>query len=453
MAVNAGAIDDALQTALDGNLRRLKKKAKEVDLREAKDAKGRNALHFAAAKGRLGTCEFLVQEIGLGVNSLSGDGETPMLLAASQGKLAVLTYLLDRGGDPAKPDSGGVTPLHESAENGHTEAVRLLLSKGIDVDPINYRGTPLHLAASKDREEVVKILLEHGADGGADVNYKTPHGPTTLMMAVDDGLADIVKFLLEAGADPNIPDVFSISETWCRFWFFFTMHRGKIPIMYAAARKQHGIVENLFAKTKPVSSVPDWSIDGVISAMEHMCLEKNDYCLQMTYSVKEQIAYLKSHAKEAFGKRDYLEAIYFYTQAIEEKRDATLFANRSLCWLQMGEGDRALLDAQQCKKMRPHWSMAWYREGTALRLPKNYRGAGDAFVQALKRDPESEMIKKALTETMDALKNVASTGGHGQNPGSDEPAKTVDISQNDNAPQKSTKHSTTNSIEETKPNI
>ncbi|KAK3140154.1 hypothetical protein QOZ80_5AG0396810 [Eleusine coracana subsp. coracana] len=380
MAVNAGAIDDALQTALDGNLRRLKKKAKEVDLREAKDAKGRNALHFAAAKGRLGTCEFLVQEIGLGVNSLSGDGETPMLLAASQGKLAVLTYLLDRGGDPAKPDSGGVTPLHESAENGHTEAVRLLLSKGIDVDPINYRGTPLHLAASKDREEVVKILLEHGADGGADVNYKTPHGPTTLMMAVDDGLADIVKFLLEAGADPNIPDV-------------------------------------------------------------------------MTYSVKEQIAYLKSHAKEAFGKRDYLEAIYFYTQAIEEKRDATLFANRSLCWLQMGEGDRALLDAQQCKKMRPHWSMAWYREGTALRLPKNYRGAADAFVQALKRDPESEMIKKALTETMDALKNVASTGGHGQNPGSDEPAKTVDISQNDNAPQKSTKHSTTNSIEETKPNI
>lgn len=45
-------------------------------------------------------------------------GETPLLLAASQGKVAILTYLLDRGGDPAKPDSGGVTPLHEAAENG-----------------------------------------------------------------------------------------------------------------------------------------------------------------------------------------------------------------------------------------------------------------------------------------------------------------------------------------------
>lgn len=42
--------------------------------------------------------------------------------------------------------------------------MRLLLSKGVDVEPMNYRGTPLHLSANKDREEVVKILLEHGAD-------------------------------------------------------------------------------------------------------------------------------------------------------------------------------------------------------------------------------------------------------------------------------------------------
>ena len=39
-----------------------------------------------------------------------------------------------------------------------------MLSKGVDVDPVNYRGTPLHLAAAKDRDQVVKILLEHGAD-------------------------------------------------------------------------------------------------------------------------------------------------------------------------------------------------------------------------------------------------------------------------------------------------
>jgi hypothetical protein len=50
--------------------------------------------------------------------------------------------------------------------------------------------------------------------------------------------------------------------------------------------------------------------------------------------------------------------------------DAAMFANRSLCWLRKGEGERALQDALQCKMMRPGWSKAWYREGAALRFMK-----------------------------------------------------------------------------------
>jgi ankyrin repeat protein len=47
---------------------------------------------------------------------------------------------------------------------GHCEAVRLLLSKGVPVDPVDYRGAPLHLATIHDHVEVVKVLLEHAAD-------------------------------------------------------------------------------------------------------------------------------------------------------------------------------------------------------------------------------------------------------------------------------------------------
>jgi len=49
--------------------------ARQMDLREAKDDQGRNALHAAAAKGHLEVCRFLVEESGLDVNSTSTDGE------------------------------------------------------------------------------------------------------------------------------------------------------------------------------------------------------------------------------------------------------------------------------------------------------------------------------------------------------------------------------------------
>lgn len=54
---------------------------------------------------------------------------------------------------------------------GHIEAVRLLLSKGVPVDPLNSRGTPLHLAAAMDHDQVVKILLQHGADVSHNYHY------------------------------------------------------------------------------------------------------------------------------------------------------------------------------------------------------------------------------------------------------------------------------------------
>ena len=43
-------------------------------------------------------------------------------------------------------------------------AVRMLLSKGVDVDAISSCGTPLHMAASRDQDQTLKILLEHCAD-------------------------------------------------------------------------------------------------------------------------------------------------------------------------------------------------------------------------------------------------------------------------------------------------
>ncbi|XP_047050229.1 ankyrin-1-like [Lolium rigidum] len=404
----------ALKAAFDGKIRLLKRMAKRVDLRRAKDAEGQTALHFAAGNGHLDMCKFLVEESGLDVNSARKTGETPMFYAALGGKVQVMRYLLDHGADPAMPQERGSTPLHNAAEEGHLEAVRLLLSKGVHVDPMDHRGAPLHLAASKDRVEVVKVLLEHGADpsrvanhifsplmmaicgqslkcmkllieAGADVNAHGYSGPTALTEAVDDGLTDFVKLLLEAGADPNIPN-----------------QHGAIPIKVAAARGQRELVEMLFPRTKPIPSLPVWSVDGIMNTDIFPHIEPQD-----ALPVEQRIADLKAQGKEAFGKGDYLTAIYFYGLIMEiDPLDATMYANRSLCWLRMREGDRALEDARQCKMMQPSWSKAWYREGKALSFMEDYKGAADAFMIARQLDPKSEEITEALREAVKAMEDL-----------------------------------------------
>ena len=58
--------------------------AGKVNLREVEDARGRNALHFAAVKGHQEVCMFLVEESGLDVNSASGEGARCARLAGNE---------------------------------------------------------------------------------------------------------------------------------------------------------------------------------------------------------------------------------------------------------------------------------------------------------------------------------------------------------------------------------
>lgn len=58
-----------------------------------------------------------------------------------------------------------------------------------------------------------------------------------------------------------------------------------------------------------------------------------------------------------------------HIQAIDlDPTDGTLFSNRSLCWIRLGQAEHALDDAKTCRALRPDWPKACYREGAALRL-------------------------------------------------------------------------------------
>ncbi|BAT04897.1 Os08g0325267 [Oryza sativa Japonica Group] len=89
--------------------------------------------------------------------------------------------------------------------------------------------------------------------------------------------------------------------------------------------------------------------------------------------------------------------------------DATLFSNRSLCWLRRGHGGKALLDAHECRKKQPDWSKACYRLGASLMSLKDYGSACDALFDGLKLDPADVQIENALREAFQNLKLSRST--------------------------------------------
>ena len=134
---------------------------------------------------------------------MAGEPNLDVFESAAFGELDRLTHVLDE--DPTRAtmySADGFTALHFAAFFGQTDAGRLLLDRGADVDARGrgwMTGTPLHSAASRSHEDVARILL----DAGADPNLRQSAGWTPLHSAAHNGVAGFVSLLLSHGADPT----------------------------------------------------------------------------------------------------------------------------------------------------------------------------------------------------------------------------------------------------------
>uniref|UniRef100_M8BN12 Heat shock sti1-like protein n=1 Tax=Aegilops tauschii TaxID=37682 RepID=M8BN12_AEGTA len=211
------------------------------------------------------------------------------------------------------------------------------------------------MALDKSFVSCVKLLIQGGANVSGVFPYYDP-----LLTAAEKGLTEAIKCLLEAGANPNVFDRF-----------------GRLPIELAVEYGTREDVELLFPFTSPVSTVENWSVDGIISHVE------------MEIKQLERMSELKLQADEAFKKQSYLNASVLYTQALKmDNFDPKLLSNRSLCWLRMGDGQRAYDDATECKIICPKWA-------------KVYGGAYEALSRALELDPENKDIEKLFRKAME----------------------------------------------------
>jgi len=122
----------------------------------------------AAADGNLHRMQ-LLNLAGVSVNSRDGRS-APLFLAASEGRLNAVRYLLDHGAELNALDSTGNTALTEATFYGHASVIKELLVRGANINSLTSAGTPLDIALSKDDDAVVDLLKHYGAKRASELH-------------------------------------------------------------------------------------------------------------------------------------------------------------------------------------------------------------------------------------------------------------------------------------------
>lgn len=152
-------------------------------------------LQNAARSGNTTEVQRLL-DIGVNVNA---DLPPALIYAVANNQIDTVKLLLSRGANVNVINQEGDGVLRVAVATGNIELVRLLLDKGADVNAKNPTGrTALTKATGKDRFEIAKLLVDHGADA----NTKTTDDSwTPLLFAASDGSVETAKLFLDHGAN------------------------------------------------------------------------------------------------------------------------------------------------------------------------------------------------------------------------------------------------------------
>ena len=134
------------------------------------------------------------------INDLTKEGSNSLLTSAKEGKLNIVKLLISRGAEINVRCLKGLTPFLYAAINEHIPVMEYLLkSNSISIDETQREGqTALHLATLNDKKDAIIWLLNNKAN----LNIKDQLGKTAFLIAAEKNLNFIAKLLLE-GSDIN----------------------------------------------------------------------------------------------------------------------------------------------------------------------------------------------------------------------------------------------------------
>ena len=186
-------------------------------------------LYYAVFYGFSEVAKWLITTHAEDVNAKCHEDRTPLQGASQNGHVDAVRVLLDHGADVNSQDDTNWMPLHYASEGGHLKVVQLLLDHGAHVNSQNdVNWMPLHFASSKGHLKVVQLLLEHEAT----LNARSIFDSSPIYLASEWGHLDVVRLLLSHGADVHIQGRFETVS-------------GQTPFQRATAKGHHDIAQLL----------------------------------------------------------------------------------------------------------------------------------------------------------------------------------------------------------------
>ena len=134
------------------------------------------------------------------IGKKDSDGDTVLSVAAINGQVGVIEYLLENGAEINSTNYSGYTIFSFATKLTH-QVNTALVKNGANINHFGeYAHTPLINAALAGDLNTVKFLISLGAV----IDHLDERGGSALFYAASGGNIEMVKSMVEAGADVNI---------------------------------------------------------------------------------------------------------------------------------------------------------------------------------------------------------------------------------------------------------